>query len=124
MMMGRGRARAHGKPGILLDGLQQFYIFFIRDSFLCCAAVAFFHENVITRIVLYLPHPDCPTLAFSRSTPTRSAASAAAFMAAAPEEHLDVLNAAGEKTGVSKPRHAPVPSRTRPSRLDSFDLIV
>jgi hypothetical protein len=29
-------------------------------------------------------------------------------MAAAPEEHLDVLNAAGEKTGVSKPRHAPV----------------
>jgi len=28
-------------------------------------------------------------------------------MAAAPEERLDVLNAAGEKTGVSKPRHAP-----------------
>lgn len=47
--------------------------------------------------------------AFSlHSTPTRSAASAAVLMAAAPEEHLDVLNAAGEKTGVSKPRHAPV----------------
>jgi hypothetical protein len=45
-------------------------------------------------------------------------------MAAAPEERLDVLNAAGQKTGVSKPRHVPVPSRTRPSRLDSFDLIV
>jgi hypothetical protein len=121
-MMGR----AHGKPGILLDGLQQLYIFFIRDSFLCCA-VAFVHANVviITRIVLYsTPTPDCPTLAFSRSTPTRSAANAAALMAAAPEERLDVLNAAGQKTGVSKPRHVPVPSRTRPSRLDSFDLIV
>ena len=121
MMMGRGRG--HGKPGILLDGLQQFYIFFIRDSFLCCA-VAFFHANVIIHELFCTPTPDCPTLAFSRSTPTRSAASAAALMAAAPEERLDVLNAAGEKTGVSKPRHAPVPSRTRPSRLDSFDLIV
>ncbi|OEL30714.1 Nudix hydrolase 3 [Dichanthelium oligosanthes] len=35
-------------------------------------------------------------------------------MAAAPEERLDILNAAGEKTGVSKPRHAPVRAGTLP----------
>lgn len=100
------------KKRILIKVERVKVCIFLFSSRLVFLAVALFHANVITRIVLnsLLPTRFPNNASLSRSTPTRSAASAAAFMADAPEERLDVLNAAGEKTGVSKPRHAPVPS--------------